>query len=56
MNWGSFDAFVHMGDYGLFVWGSYGATFGALALEVWLLHRRWQRARAAAAAEHSRSS
>ena len=50
MNWPSVDAFWQMGGYGLFVWGSYGATFGALALEAWLVRRRFRRARQAAAA------
>ncbi len=43
MNWGSFDAFVAMGGYGLYVWGSYLVTAAALAIEVALLIARRQR-------------
>ncbi len=32
--------FLAMGGYGWYVWGSYGVTFAALALEIWLLRRR----------------
>jgi heme exporter protein D len=34
MNWGSWDAFLSMGGYGLYVWGSYAVTFALLAAEV----------------------
>jgi heme exporter protein D len=47
VNWRNFDDFVHMGGYGLYVWGSYGVCLLALALEVWLAHRRERRARRA---------
>ena len=40
MNWGSFSAFLEMGGYGLYVWGSYGVTALALLLEVVLVLRR----------------
>jgi heme exporter protein D len=40
MNWGSFSDFLAMGGYGLYVWGSYGVTALALAIEVLLLVRR----------------
>ena len=33
MNWTSWDAFWHMGGYGLYVWGSYGATLVVMLLE-----------------------
>jgi heme exporter protein D len=47
MNWGSMDAFLAMGGYALYVWGSYAVTFLLMALEViFLVSRR----RAAAAA------
>jgi heme exporter protein D len=37
MNWGSLDAFLAMGGYGLYVWGSYAVTLVLLAMEaVWL--------------------
>ncbi len=44
MNWGSFDAFIAMGGYGLYVWGSYLVTAAALAIEVALLIVRRRRA------------
>jgi heme exporter protein D len=40
MSWGSVGEFLHMGGYGLYVWGSYGVTLAALALETWMLLRR----------------
>lgn len=40
MNWESFSAFLDMGGRGFYVWGSYGATFLLIALELWLLSRR----------------
>jgi heme exporter protein D len=49
MNWGSFEAFVQMGGYGLYVWGSYGVTLLAMLVEAWLARRRAQAARRAAA-------
>ena len=43
MNWGSFDAFVAMGGYGLYVWGSYLVTTAGLAIEIALLAARRRR-------------
>ncbi|MGQ0525504.1 MAG: heme exporter protein CcmD [Betaproteobacteria bacterium] len=40
MNWESVDAFLAMGGYGLYVWGSYAVTFGLLAVEMLLIVRR----------------
>jgi heme exporter protein D len=40
MSWGSVGEFLHMGGYGLYVWGSYGVTFAALAIEAVALVRR----------------
>lgn len=37
MNWASWNDFFAMGGYGLYVWGSYGVTFGLMAAEVLLL-------------------
>ncbi|MBI4195262.1 MAG: heme exporter protein CcmD [Betaproteobacteria bacterium] len=37
MNWESLEAFIAMGGYGLYVWGSYAVTFALVALEVVLL-------------------
>jgi len=40
MNWGSLDAFLAMGGYGFYVWGSYAVTFVLMAVEVALLRAR----------------
>ena len=40
MSWGSFDNFLAMGGYGLYVWGSYGVTLVLMAAELVLLARR----------------
>jgi heme exporter protein D len=40
MSWGSFDNFLAMGGYGLYVWGSYGVTLVLIATELILLARR----------------
>jgi heme exporter protein D len=40
MNWQSLDEFLHMGGYGLYVWGSYGVTLAVMLAEVVLLRRR----------------
>jgi heme exporter protein D len=37
MNWASWNDFFAMGGYGLYVWGSYGVTFGLMAAEILLL-------------------
>ena len=47
MNWRSAAEFFDMGGYGLYVWGSYGATALLMALEPWLAARRRRRALAA---------
>ncbi len=44
MNWGSWDNFWMMGGYGLYVWGSYAATFVLLVAEIAML---WLRRREA---------
>ena len=43
MIWDSFDAFLHMGGYGLYVWGAYAVTAIGLAIEVVLLGARRRR-------------
>ena len=47
MNWGtywsSFDAFIAMGGYGLYVWGSYLVAVTGLAIEIALLIARRRR-------------
>ena len=40
MNWQSFDQFLHMGGYGLYVWGSYGVTLALMTAETALARRR----------------
>jgi heme exporter protein D len=43
MSWGSVSAFLAMGGYAAFVWGSYGVTAVCMALEVTLLIARRRR-------------
>ena len=45
MNWGSVSAFLAMGGYAAFVWGSYAATAACIALEIVLLAQRYRRLR-----------
>lgn len=40
MVWNSVDEFLHMGGYGLYVWGSAVVTFGFMLSEVVLLRVR----------------
>ena len=40
MQWNSLNEFLAMGGYGFYVWGSFGITFLAMAIEVWLLNKR----------------
>ena len=44
MHWNSFEDFVHMGGYGLYVWGSYGVTLVVMLAEAVLVVRRRRRA------------
>ena len=37
MSWGSVSEFLHMGGYGLYVWGSYTVTLALLLIEAVLL-------------------
>ncbi len=46
MNWPSMQAFVHMGGYGLYVWGSFGMCALVLAAECWGLAQRRKALRA----------
>ncbi len=39
MNWGSLDAFLAMGGYGLYVWGSFGVTALIMVVEPILVAR-----------------
>lgn len=43
MNWGSFENFVAMGGYAIYVWGSYLVALGVLIAELVLLGRRKRR-------------
>ena len=45
MNWGSAAAFLAMGGYGGFVWGSYAVAAVCIALELVLLAARHRRLR-----------
>lgn len=47
MTWGSFSAFIAMGGYGFYVWGSYGLTAILLCAEVATLIARQRAARRA---------
>jgi heme exporter protein D len=40
MSWGSFGEFLHMGGYGLYVWGAYSVTLVLLVIEAVLLASR----------------
>jgi heme exporter protein D len=44
MIWNSFDQFLHMGGYGLYVWGSYGLTLAVMLAETLLARNRQRRA------------
>ena len=50
MHWNSFADFVHMGGYGLYVWGSYGGALLLMTLEPFLAARRRRLALVAARA------
>ena len=47
MSWGSFGAFLAMGGYAPYVWGSYGVTVLLIAIEVAFLLARRRAARRA---------
>ena len=40
MQWHSLNDFLHMGGYALYVWVSFGITFGSMAIELWQLRLR----------------
>ena len=40
MSWQSWEHFLSMGGYGLYVWGSYAVTFALLAAEIALVAKR----------------
>ncbi len=45
MKWESLSAFIAMGGYGVYVWGSYVVSAAVLGIEVWLLIARHREAR-----------
>jgi heme exporter protein D len=49
MTWTSFDQFLHMGGYGLYVWGSYGVTLAAMLAEALMARQRLRAAQRSAA-------
>ena len=51
MNWKSFDQFMQMGGYGLYVWGSYAVTLVVMLAETWAVRRRRRLAMSAAREE-----
>jgi heme exporter protein D len=51
MYWKSFDDFVQMGGYGLYVWGSYGVTLAVMLVEAFGVRQRQRRALQAARQE-----
>jgi len=44
MTWNSFDEFVRMGGYGLYVWGSYAVTLAVMVAEPMRAAQRRRRA------------
>jgi heme exporter protein D len=46
MQWNSISDFIHMGGYGLYVWGSYGVALAVMVAEALLARRRHARAKA----------
>jgi heme exporter protein D len=40
MYWNSFSDFLHMGGYGLYVWGAFGMTALVMVVETWLAVRQ----------------
>jgi heme exporter protein D len=43
MIWGSLEAFLAMGGYGVYVWGSMGACFVMVCVELIMVRRRHNR-------------
>jgi heme exporter protein D len=44
MDWGSLENFLHMGGYGLYVWGSYAVTLAVMLIEPFAAAARRRRA------------
>ena len=51
MNWASVSAFLAMGGYAGFVWGSYGVTAACIALEIVILITRHRSLRSRTSAD-----
>jgi heme exporter protein D len=51
MNWTSLDEFLHMGGYGLYVWGSYGVTLVVMLAEALMARHRLRAAQRAVTEE-----
>ena len=51
MNWKSFEQFVQMGGYGLYVWGSYAVTLAVMLVEAWGVRHRQRQALTSARSE-----
>ena len=56
MNWGGVSAFLAMGGYAGFIWGSYGVTAACMALEIVLLTARRRAALRALPGAESRTA
>ena len=44
MHWNSLEEFIHMGGYGLYVWGSYAVTLAVMVAESRFVAQRLRRA------------
>jgi heme exporter protein CcmD len=44
MNINTLTELLHLGGHGLYVWGAYAATLGAMVFEAWRVRRRLRRA------------
>ena len=53
MHWNSFEEFIGMGGYGLYVWGAYALTFAVMAAESRSVRLRLRRALAPERGEDS---
>ena len=40
MYWHGWHDLLHMGGYAFYVWTSFGVTFAAMIIEIWMLHLR----------------
>lgn len=56
MNWSSWSQFIHMGGYGLYVWGSLGLMGAVMVVEVWQIRGRLHSLRHASSAGEPRGA